>query len=195
MTMLKGLPTMAWVIGATVAVAALTPVVGQVATTPPAPPVVTDTRETSPPGSQPPAVSAAPSPTDTAPAPQAVLVNSATTKLGPTAVDSEGYTLYLSVLDSTDPSRSVCVSAECLQARKPVYLPDGDAKPVAGTGMDQALLGALRRPDNTWQATLGGWPLYRYFKDGAPGDVSGEGLKGTWHAIAPNGKKAIPGSS
>ncbi|MFE4922281.1 hypothetical protein [Streptomyces sp. NPDC056661] len=61
---------------------------------------------------------------------------------------------------------------------------------MVGEGIDGALLGSLKRSDGTWQATLGGWPLYLFDKDQAPGDVRGEGLKGTWHAIAPDGKKA-----
>ncbi|MET7550865.1 hypothetical protein ABZS94_34865 [Streptomyces sp. NPDC005500] len=197
--MLKNLPTTAWIIGATVAVAALTPVVGQVATTAPvaAPaPVVSVPQSVpvepagTPQPSDPPTESATPS-VPTGGQAQQVTVQQADTSLGSTAVDSQGRTLYLSVLDSTDPPTSVCLSDQCLTAWKPLYLPDAKTQPIAGNGIDQALLGSLKRKDGTWQATLGGWPLYLFDKDRKPGDVAGEGLKGTWHAIAPHGKKAV----
>jgi len=38
--------------------------------------------------------------------------------------------------------------------------------------------------------TAGGWPLYTFVKDKAPGDVTGEGVKtfgGTWLAVSPSG--------
>jgi predicted lipoprotein with Yx(FWY)xxD motif len=117
-----------------------------------------------------------------------VVIKAGTTKLGPTAVDAEGFTVYLSVLDSTDPPRSVCVSKTCLTAWKPVYVGRGGV--VAGAGVNQAKLGKVVRPDGDVQATLGGWPLYLFVKDKAPGDVLGEGVKGTWHALNPAGKRA-----
>ena len=39
--------------------------------------------------------------------------------------------------------------------------------------------------------TVGGWPVYTYVQDTAPGDVTGEGITsfgGTWYAIGPNGQ-------
>jgi predicted lipoprotein with Yx(FWY)xxD motif len=192
--MFKNLPTMLWVIGATIAVAAFSPAVGNVATTAPAavqPPAV------QPPAVQPPAAkpSATPPPTPSAtpsvppPADAPVVIKAGTTKLGPTAVNAEGLTVYLSVLDSTDPPRSVCVSKTCLTAWKPVYVGKGGV--VAGAGVDQAKLSKVVRPDGDVQATLGGWPLYLFIKDKVPGDVLGEGVKGTWHALSPAGKRAV----
>ncbi|MFJ7305871.1 hypothetical protein [Streptomyces sp. NPDC099088] len=200
--MLKNLPTTAWIIGATVAVAALTPVVGQVATTAPA----ASSAATSSPAATVP--SEAPVPTASAsdsasptvvPSPdtatQQVKVQGGSTSLGATAVDGQGRTLYLSTLDRTDPPASVCLSQECLKAWKPLYLPNKEAKPLPGNGVDPALLGSLLRSDGTWQATLGGWPLYLFDKDQKPGDALGEGLKGTWHVIGPDGKKTAVGKS
>lgn len=186
--MLKSLPTMVWVIGATIAVAALSPAVGNVATTAPA--VV--------PAPAPPAATASPTPSappsaqpsETPAAGEPVVIKAGTTKLGATAVDGNGFTLYLSVLDGTDPPKSVCVSQTCLSAWKPVYLKK-DARLLAGAGVQQAKLGSVVRPDKDVQVTLGGWPLYRYAKDLKPGDVLGEGLKGTWHAISPTGSRAV----
>jgi predicted lipoprotein with Yx(FWY)xxD motif len=195
--MFKNLPTMLWVIGATIAVAAFSPAVGNVATDAPA--------AVQPPAVQPPAAnpSVTPSPTPTAqpsaeptaqptapPSADApVVIKAGTTKLGPTAVNAEGLTVYLSVLDSTDPPRSVCVSKTCLTAWKPVYVGKGGV--IAGAGVDQAKVGKVVRSDGDVQATLGGWPLYLFIKDKVPGDVLGEGVKGTWHALSPAGKRAV----
>src|SRR3954470_19601851 len=106
--MFKNLPTMIWVIGATIAVAAFSPAVGNVATTAP---VVVQPPAAPPPAAKPsatPPPAATPSPTATpsAPVDAPVVIKAGTTKLGPTAVNAEGLTVYLSVLDSTDPPRS-----------------------------------------------------------------------------------------
>jgi predicted lipoprotein with Yx(FWY)xxD motif len=191
--MFKNLPTMLWVIGATIAVAAFSPAVGNVATSAPAavqPPAVQQPAAnpsvtpspTPPPSTEP----SAPTTPPAADAP--VVIKAGTTKLGPTAVNDEGLTVYLSVLDSTDPPRSVCVSKTCLTAWKPVYVGKGGV--IAGAGVDQAKVGKVVRPDGDVQATLGGWPLYLFIKDKVPGDVLGEGVKGTWHALSPAGKRA-----
>jgi predicted lipoprotein with Yx(FWY)xxD motif len=196
--MFKNLPTMIWVIGATIAIAAFSPAVGNVATTAPvvvqppaapppaAKPSVTPSPSATPPPSATPSVPPAQPPS--APADAPVVIKAGTTKLGPTAVNAEGLTVYLSVLDSTDPPRSVCLSKTCLTAWKPVYVGKGGV--VAGAGVDQAKLGKVVRPDGDVQATLGGWPLYLFIKDKVPGDVLGEGVKGTWHALSPAGKRA-----
>ena len=189
--MLKSLPTMLWVIGATVAVAALSPAVGNVATTAPAPaPAPAPAASQPPPTAKPsatPKSSASATPADQPAGP--VFIKAGTTKLGPTAGDADGFTLYLSVLDSTDPPRSVCVSKTCLAAWKPVYVTKAGVR--AGAGVSEARVGTVVRPDKDVQATLGGWPLYRFAKDTKPGDVLGEGVKGTWHAISPQGKRVV----
>jgi predicted lipoprotein with Yx(FWY)xxD motif len=193
--MFKNLPTMLWVIGATVAVAAFSPAVGNVATSaPPAvqPPAVQQpaanpsvTPSPTPPPTAPPSTPSTEPPSADAP----VVIKAGTTKLGPTAVNADGFTVYLSVLDSTDPPRSVCVSKTCLTAWKPVYVGKGGV--TAGAGVDPAKVGKVVRSDGDVQATLGGWPLYLFIKDKVPGDVFGEGVKGTWHALSPAGKRAV----
>ncbi|MFJ9752939.1 COG4315 family predicted lipoprotein [Streptomyces chartreusis] len=195
------LPTTLWLIGATVAVAALSPVVGTAVTDPspsaaPVVPSATPSGTSSPiapstpafntpssPGSEP-----AGTPHETHPTPSRLIIGVRETSLGPTAVDVRGHTLYLSVLDSTEPSQSVCISAKCLTSWKPLYTPNGQTVPQAGTGIEQQRLGTVRRSDGTWQATLGGWPLYTFNKDTQPGVAKGEGAKRTWHAISPEGK-------
>lgn len=179
--MLKSLPTMLWVIGATVAVAALSPAVGNITTT--APPAAAP-----PPTAAPAPSAAAPSKAKpVAPVEEPAVIKAGTTKLGLVAVDAEGFTLYMSILDSKNPPKSVCVSKTCLAAWKPVYVKKAGV--VAGAGVSQGKVGTVIRPDKDVQATLGGWPLYRFAKDQKPGDVLGEGLKGTWHVLSPSGTR------
>jgi predicted lipoprotein with Yx(FWY)xxD motif len=184
--MFKNLPTTLWVVGATIAVAALSPVVGQVATT--APPVVPQPAPVAAPKTTTTPAKPLPSATE-APVAEGVVVKAGKTKAGPTAVDGEGFTLYLSVLDSNNPPKSVCLSRKCVADWRPLFVPDG-VKPVAGKGIEPSLLGVVRRKDGTRQATLNGWPLYTFEQDQAPGDIDGQGLKGTWYVISPGGKKA-----
>ncbi|AXK37289.1 hypothetical protein DVA86_12490 [Streptomyces armeniacus] len=106
-------------------------------------------------------------------------------ELGPVVTDSEGWTLYRFDDDSTDPPASSCEDA-CADAWPPV--PAEDA--AASAGIKAEKLGKVERPDGTRQLTLGGWPVYRYAKDTAPGDTKGHGVAGTWNALAPDGKKA-----
>ncbi|MGY5056918.1 hypothetical protein ACWDFR_23080 [Streptomyces sp. 900105755] len=61
-----------------------------------------------------------------------------------------------------------------------------DGQPGAAT----ELFGAVRRPDGQVQITVGGWPVHRFSGDSKPGDLNGQGLDGTWFAVAPTGQKA-----
>jgi len=108
------------------------------------------------------------------------------TRLGPVVVGPDGRTLYRFDRDSAKPSASRCGGA-CLNAWPPLV---GDVRSVTTTGIDSSLLGSIARADGTTQLTLNGWPLYFYAGDGHPGDLNGEGVGGTWHAIAPTGKPA-----
>lgn len=183
--MLKSLPTMLWVVGATVAVAALSPAVGNVTTTAPPPAAAPSAPPPAKP-TKPPAPAPAPTPVE-----EPAVIKAGTTKLGLVAVDADGFTLYMSVLDSKNPSKSVCVSKTCLAAWKPVYVKKAGL--LAGAGVSQAKVGTVVRPDKDIQATLGGWPLYRFAKDKKPGDVLGEGVKGTWHVLTPAGTRRVLG--
>ncbi|MGW1729339.1 COG4315 family predicted lipoprotein [Streptomyces sp. NPDC002306] len=138
----------------------------------------------------------APADTQTAAAPEeGTTISAADTILGRIVVDSRGYTLYMSTLDRHAPPVSVCVSAQCLTAWKPVQLKNASDKPSAGDGLDSTRLGSFQRADGTWQATLGGWPLYRFEKDRQPGQINGQGLKGTWYVLSPAGKRVTSTSS
>jgi predicted lipoprotein with Yx(FWY)xxD motif len=102
-------------------------------------------------------------------------------------VTSSGATLYRFDKDTAKPARSNC-AGQCATTWPPVLAADGVPKL---TGIEPALVGSAVRPDGTRQVTLAGWPLYRYIGDTAPGQTSGEGVGGSWHAVGPFGKPAV----
>lgn len=108
--------------------------------------------------------------------------------LGEMVFDSDGYTLYRADADSANPPRSACDQA-CVQTWKPV--PGTAAKTL--DGIDPKLAGTFTRADGTDQATLGGWPLYRYTMDEMPGETAGMSVPG-WAPITPQGKKVGTGT-
>ncbi|MBW5486877.1 hypothetical protein GPJ59_34850 [Streptomyces bambusae] len=106
--------------------------------------------------------------------------------LGPVVTDAAGLTLYRFDKDTDRPPAPTC-AGDCAKAWPPV--PAGDAS--ATGAVDGGLLGEVVRSDGTRQLTLSGWPVYRYAKDTKPGEAKGEGVGGTWHAFAPDGRKAV----
>lgn len=138
-----------------------------------------------------PAATTAPSPTSASSVPAAgaaqgtKLLAATSAGLGPIVTDAAGRTLYRFDKDTAKPSASTCTDA-CAAKWPPV--PAGDKVEV--TGVDSALVGTVTRPDGTKQLTLGGWPLYRFAGDSAPGQTNGQGVGGTWFASTPAGKKA-----
>ena len=95
--------------------------------------------------------------------------------------------LYLFTNDTQDSGASTCAD-DCLAAW-PALLSDGD--PVAGEGVDAALLGTITRDDGTTQVTYNGWPLYYYAEDTAAGDTNGQGVGDVWFLVTPEGE-AVP---
>jgi len=168
----QNLPTYTWLAGAALFVGALT-ACGSSADDPTA----------AANGAQAPA-SAPAAPAPTIPAPTSTDVSRLNTGVGVVATDATGLTLYRFDKDTNQPPTSACEGA-CLQSWIPLLV---DGSPMPGTGIDGALLGTLTRTNGTNQATLKGWPLYRFVGDKAPGETNGEGVQGTWHAIAPDGR-------
>jgi predicted lipoprotein with Yx(FWY)xxD motif len=103
---------------------------------------------------------------------------------GQALVDGEGRSLYLFTNDTQDSGTSSC-TGDCL-VKWPPLLTDGE--PVAGTGMDAAMLGTITLPDGTTQVTYNGWPLYYFADDTAPGDALGQGVGGVWFLVSPTGE-------
>ncbi|MCX4540075.1 SCO0930 family lipoprotein [Streptomyces sp. NBC_01565] len=107
-------------------------------------------------------------------------------EVGSVVTDNAGATLYRFDKDTNKPPKSNC-DGDCAAAWPAV--PASDVS--ASEGIDAALIGEVVRTDGSKQLTLGGWPVYRYAKDTQAGDAKGEGVGGTWHALAADGKKAI----
>jgi predicted lipoprotein with Yx(FWY)xxD motif len=107
------------------------------------------------------------------------------TKLGKVVVDGTGFTLYRFDKDSANPPTSACFDA-CALKWPPVLT----RNKIVFHGVDESLLGAIKRPDGTFQVTLAGHPMYRFSGDSKPGDINGEAVQGTWFSFAPTGKKA-----
>jgi predicted lipoprotein with Yx(FWY)xxD motif len=100
-------------------------------------------------------------------------------------VNGKGRTIYRFDKESNNPPTIAC-TGDCVKTWEPVLAPNGvDIR----AGVEQGLVGTIDRPEGK-QVTLNGWPLYYYFKDLELGQTAGQGIGGTWFAIAPNGKKA-----
>ncbi|MFF3876800.1 SCO0930 family lipoprotein [Streptomyces sp. NPDC001978] len=105
-------------------------------------------------------------------------------ELGEIVVDKNGMTVYRFLKDKAWPeSVSNCTGA-CLE-KWPAVAPvnANDTKGVQKKG----LMG-FTRPDGTKQMTVNCWPIYTFSGDSAPGDTNGQGVGGTWYAVAPDGK-------
>jgi predicted lipoprotein with Yx(FWY)xxD motif len=105
--------------------------------------------------------------------------------LGTIITDGRGFTLYMYAPDNRGASR--CYGF-CAQQWPPLLLPPGVTRPVAGPGVRAALLGTVRRTGGQLQATYGGWPLYRWIGDTAPGQATGQADDmGLWYVMSAAG--------
>ncbi|MEU9145681.1 SCO0930 family lipoprotein [Streptomyces sp. NPDC048349] len=104
-------------------------------------------------------------------------------KLGDHIVDGKGMTVYRFKPDTAWPMVSKCVG-DCL-AKWPVVPPVDKA---AAKGVTERNYLVLDRPDGTKQQTVDCWPVYTFTGDKKPGDTNGQGVGGTWYAVAPDGK-------
>jgi predicted lipoprotein with Yx(FWY)xxD motif len=102
--------------------------------------------------------------------------------LGQIIVDDEGKTLYVFLAD--EGSDSTCYD-DCEAAWPPLTV-DGD--PVAGEGVDAALLGTTEREDGSTQVTLDGHPLYYFGSDETADDINGQGVGEVWYVVSPEGE-------
>jgi predicted lipoprotein with Yx(FWY)xxD motif len=112
--------------------------------------------------------------------------------LGTVLVDGQGLTVYMYGTDVRGgPSRCYDI---CAVQWPPVVLKPGVTRPVAGPGIDAALLGTTARTDGTTQVTYNGWPLYLWPPDRAPGKATGQALTnagGLWYVLSPAGKPIV----
>ena len=112
--------------------------------------------------------------------------------LGTLLVDSKGKTLYMFMKDKKD--KSNCAGA--CATNWPPYMTT--AKPKAGTGAKQALLGTIKRSNGKLQVTYNHHPLYSFKFDTKAGQTKGEAVSAfgaTWYVVSPKGAKIVPASS
>ena len=105
---------------------------------------------------------------------------------GMALVDEEGKALDLWEADKN--GTSTC-SGPCAAAWPPVTT---SGAPLAGSGVDKALLGTVKRADGTEQVTYNGHPLYYYVGDTGSGTAKGQGSKdfgASWYVLSAKGVK------
>jgi len=106
--------------------------------------------------------------------------------LGSFLVDSKGMTLYVFSNDTANTSNC---SGSC-STNWPPLLTNG--APIAGAGLNAALLGTITRSDGGIQVTYNSMPLYNFANDKAAGDTNGQGAKNLWHVIDLAGMPVMP---
>jgi predicted lipoprotein with Yx(FWY)xxD motif len=107
--------------------------------------------------------------------------------VGPILATGRGNTLYDFGPDTT--TRSACVNDGCV-FQWPPLIATGPIR--VGQGVDQSLVGTIRRPDGSRQITYGGHPLYTYNLDVTPGMVTGQAIDqngGPWYVLNGSGRQ------
>ncbi|MFJ3492149.1 SCO0930 family lipoprotein [Streptomyces sp. NPDC086091] len=104
--------------------------------------------------------------------------------LGEIVVDRNGMTVYRFVKDKAWPKPVTECLGACIE-KWPAVAPvaTNDTKGVQKKG-----LMSFTRPDGVKQMTVNCSPIYTFAGDKAPGDINGQGVGGTWYAVAPDGK-------
>jgi mono/diheme cytochrome c family protein len=129
-----------------------------------------------------PATAAAPAPAEAGPA---TIDAADSTTLGAYLLTAAGLPLYRFENDSA--GNSSCYSP-CNNRWTPLLT---TGAPVAGSGVDAALLGTAARTDGTTQVTYNGWPLYTNVADtpaaaGAEATAAGVGISDLWQLATPD---------
>lgn len=93
---------------------------------------------------------------------------------GEVLTDANGMTLY--IFDNDTASTSNCYD-KCAQNWPPLAA-SADAAAAGDFGI-------VERTDGTKQWAYKGMPLYLWVKDGAAGDITGDGINGVWHIAKP----------
>jgi predicted lipoprotein with Yx(FWY)xxD motif len=103
------------------------------------------------------------------------------TPLGNILADGQGKTLYYFARDRPQGGTSAC-AGQCASTWPPF-----SAGTIQVTSpLDKADFDVITRADGTKQTTYYGWPLYYYQADMKQGDISGNGVIGSWFVIKPD---------
>ena len=109
-----------------------------------------------------------------------VSISTGSTDAGDVLVDDAGLSLYGFLPD--EGGIATC-GGGCAQAWPPILLPSGDLP----EGLDADIFSVTDAADGGSQLVAGGWPLYLFAGDAAPGDITGQGSGGNWFLVAPDG--------
>lgn len=104
------------------------------------------------------------------------VVDTRASDLGEVLTNAAGLTLYAFTEDS--PGSSSC-EGECAVAWPPLAVDSAELP----AGLDAGEYSVIERSDGTFQLAADDMALYTYGGDGAPGDVNGQGVGGTWFAV------------
>jgi predicted lipoprotein with Yx(FWY)xxD motif len=105
------------------------------------------------------------------------------TSLGTVVGSIAGIVAYT---DSAESSKHfVCTSASCTATWHP-WVTDGVAV-TAGPGVQQSLLGTVKRPDGSVQMTYGGHALYLYAHTQHAVQANAQGAGGVWYVVGTDG--------
>ena len=91
-------------------------------------------------------------------------------------VGAKGMTLYTFDKDTAKSGKSVC-NDKCATNWPPLMAPAGAKADGSWT--------VITRDDGAKQWAYKGQPVYYWVKDKAPGDKTGDGVGGAWHAAQP----------
>ena len=86
--------------------------------------------------------------------------------------DANGMALYTFDKDTNGDGKSVC-NGDCAVKWPPLMAEAGAAAEGDFT--------LVTRDDGSTMWAYKGWPLYYWYEDVAPGDISGDGVGGVWH--------------
>ena len=113
------------------------------------------------------------------------------TALGMILTNSEGFTLFEFTKDKKNKDSCQAISG-CATIWPPLMT---SGMPIAGSGVTQSKVGAIKLTAGGEQVTYGGRPLYLYSGNKAPEETSYDAVKefgGTWYAMNAKGKKVKP---
>lgn len=123
----------------------------------------------------------APATTDSSPS---VDVTVAATTLGKVVVDGKGMTAYYFDADVKDSGKSTCTGG-CATAWPAIKATTATPKVSGITGK----VGTITGVDGGRQITIDGRPIYTFIGDKKAGDVTGQGDKGVWYVVNPDGSE------
>ena len=131
-----------------------------------------------------------PSGTPATPGASVATIDLRSTALGQILVDGKGRTLYLFEADRA--GMSSCYG-DCASVWPPLL---ATAAPIAGSGLNQSLLGTTTRKDGSVEVVYNGHPLYYFVSDRQAGDTTGQAITSfgaDWYVLSAAGSKVDKG--